>query len=124
MTPSKSAALSTRSFDSFNIFKDAEYITGIQGLGTLQPLVDDREGTAYFGVKEESWKTCKWTATEKDFEKGTVLFDHVHTFRGRAKERMHSFIEPRLHIIHTSEILVVDDSIIDPITGKSRNLIF
>ena len=67
MTPSKASAISTRSFESFNIFKDPEYITGIQGLGTLQPLVDDREGIAYFGVKEENWGTCKWTATEKDF---------------------------------------------------------
>jgi len=125
MSPSKPAktALSTRSFDSFAIFKDPEYITGIQGLGTLQPLVDDREGTAYFGVKEDNWATCKWTATAKDFEEGSVLFNHVHTFRGRAKERMHCFIEPRLQIIHTSEILVVDDSIIDPKTGKSKNII-
>ena len=74
MTPSKATAISTRSFESFNIFKDPEFITGIQGLGTLQPLVDDREGIAYFGVKEENWGTCKWTATEKDFEKGSVFF--------------------------------------------------
>jgi len=123
MTPSKTAALSTRSFDSFNIFKDPEYITGIQGLGTLQPLVDDREGIAYFGVKEENWGTCKWTATAKDFEKGSVLFDDVHVFRNRQKERMHKFVSPRLQIIHASNILVVDDNITDPKTGKSKNII-
>ena len=55
MTQSKASAISTRSFESFNIFKDPEYITGIQGLGTLQPLVDDREGIAYFGVKKLSY---------------------------------------------------------------------
>ena len=123
MTPSKTAAISTRSFDSFDIFKDPEYITGIQGLGTLQPLVDDREGVAYFGVKQENWKTCKWTATEKDFEKGSVLFDDVHVFRNRQKERMHKFIAPRLQIIHASNILIVDDNITDPKTGKSKNII-
>ena len=123
MTPSKAAAISKRSFDSFDIFKDPEYITGIQGLGTLQPLVDDREGIAYFGVKEENWGTCKWTATEKDFEKGSVLFDDVHVFRNRQKERMHKFIAPRLQIIHASNILIVDDNITDPKTGKSKNII-
>ena len=124
MTPSKAAALSTRSFDSFNIFKDPEYITGIQGLGTVQPLVDDREeGLAYFGIKEENWKTCKWTATEKDFEKGSVLFDEIHVFGSRKKERMHKFISPRIQIIHASNILVVDDYITDPKTGNSKNII-
>ena len=123
MTPTKAAAISKRSFDSFDIFKDPEYITGIQGLGTLQPLVDDREGVAYFGVKQENWKTCKWTATEKDFEKGSVLFDDVHVFRNRQKERMHKFIAPRLQIIHASNILIVDDNITDPKTGKSKNII-
>ena len=125
MTPTKPAksALAKRSFDSFAIFKDPEYITGIQGLGTLQPLVDEREDIAYLAVKEESWKTCKWTATEKDFEEGTVLFNHTHFFSGKVKERMHCFTAPRLQIIHTSEILVVDDSIKNDKTGKSKNII-
>lgn len=128
MTPSKTAALSTRSFDSFNIFKNPEFITGIQGLGTVQPLVqdnpyDDRKGIAYFGIKEENWKTCKWTATEKDFEKGSVLFNEIHVFGNRKKERMHKFISPRIQIIHASNILVVDDHITDPKTGITKNII-
>ena len=88
MTQSK---LAKRSFDSFAIFKDPDYITGIQSLGTLQPLVDDREGIAYFGIKEESWKACGWSATEDDFEKNSVLFNHTHVFSGRRKERMHFY---------------------------------
>ena len=62
MTPTKPAksALAKRSFDSFNIFKDPEYITGIQGLGTLQPLHNTQ--IAYCAVKEESLQLCKWTA--------------------------------------------------------------
>ena len=119
MTQSK---LAKRSFDSFAIFKDPDYITGIQSLGTLQPLVDDREGIAYFGIKEESWKACGWSATEDDFEKGSVLFNTTHTFSGRRKERMHAFTAPKLQIIHASEILVVDDSIVDE-KGKSKNII-
>ena len=124
MTPTKPAksALSKRSFDSFAIFKDPEYITGIQGLGTLQPLHNTQQ--AYWAVKEESWKTCKWTATESDFEKGSVLMNHTHRFQGSgAMEKMHAFISPRLQIIHASEILVVDDSILDPRSGKSKNII-
>ena len=35
---------------------------------------------------------------------------------------MHAFIKPRIQIIHTSEILVVDDSILDR-SGKSMNMI-
>lgn len=36
---------------------------------------------------------------------------------------MHCFTAPRLQIIHTSEILVVDDSIKNDKTGKSKNII-
>ena len=122
MTPSKAAAISTRSFDSFNIFKDPEYITGIQGLGTVQPLVDDREGIAYFGIKEENWKTCKWTATEKDFEKDSVIWNTSHRFSEGNVENVHAFTKPRIQIIHTSNILVVDDSIIGR-NGKPMNII-
>ena len=124
MTPTKTAksALSKRSFDSFAIFKDPEYITGIQGLGTLQPLHNTQQ--AYWAVKEESWKTCKWTATESDFEKGSVLWNHAHRFQqSGAIEKMHGFLNPRLQIIFTSNILVVDDSILDARTGKSKNII-
>ena len=123
MTPTKPAksALSKRSFDSFAIFKDPEYITGIQGLGTLQPLHNTQ--VAYWAVKEESWKTCKWTATESDFEKGSVLMNHTHRFQqSGGMEKMHAFISPRLQIIHASEILVVDDSILDR-DGRSKNII-
>ena len=124
MTPTKTAksALSKRSFDSFAIFKDPEYITGIQGLGTLQPLHNTQQ--AYWAVKEESWNTCKWTATESDFEKGSVLWNHSHRFQGSgAVEKIHAFIKPRLQIIHASNILVVDDSILDSRSGKSKNII-
>ena len=123
MTPTKPAksALAKRSFDSFAIFKDPEYITGIQGLGTLQPLHNTQ--VAYWAVKEESWKTCKWTATESDFEKGSVLMNHTHRFQqSGGMEKMHAFISPRLQIIHASEILVVDDSILDR-DGRSKNII-
>tara|TARA_R100001443_G_scaffold45290_2_gene58295 strand:+ start:3113 stop:4144 length:1032 start_codon:yes stop_codon:yes gene_type:complete len=123
MTPTKTAksALSKRSFDSFAIFKDPEYITGIQGLGTLQPLHNTQQG--YWAVKEESWKTCKWTATESDFEPGSVLWNHTHRFQQSGGiEKMHAFIQPRLQIIHSSNILVVDDSILGR-DGKSKNII-
>jgi len=121
MTPTKAAAISKRSFDSFNMFNDPKYITGIQGLGTVQPLHNTQQ--AYWAVKEESWKTCKWTATEKDFEKDSVLWNHTHRFNSGATEQMHAFLRPRIQIIFQSQILVVDDSILDERTGKTKNII-
>ena len=121
MTQTKAAAISKRSFDSFNMFNDPKYITGIQGLGTLQPLHNTQQ--AYWAVKEDSWKTCKWTATEKDFEKDSVLWNHTHRFNSGATEQMHAFLKPRIQIIFQSQILVVDDSILDTRTGKTKNII-
>jgi hypothetical protein len=117
MTQSK---LAKRSFDSFAIFKDPDYITGIQGLGTLQPLHNTQ--VAYWAVKEEACKLCKWTAKESDFDKGSVLFNHKHRFSSNAVETMHAFVKPKIQILHASNILVVDDSILDR-NGKSMNII-
>ena len=122
MTPTKPAksALSKRSFDSFAIFKDPEYITGIQGLGTLQPLHNTQ--VAYWAVKEEACQLCKWTAKESDFEPGSVLFNHKHRFSSNAIETMHAFVKPRIQILHASNILVVDDSILNK-DNKPMNII-
>ena len=67
MTPTKTKTTNAkRTFDSFMQFNNADYRDGIQGLATLQPLCTKKQ--AYWGIKEEFLKTCKWTATEKDFE--------------------------------------------------------
>ena len=121
MTPSKTKPSSITNFEaSFSMFRETEFIKGIDGFGTLQPLHNNDK--AYWAVKEESLKSCKWTATEKDFEEGSVLWNHSHRFSSGSRDLMHAFIKPRIQIIHTSNILVVDDSIVDR-NGKSMNMI-
>ena len=118
MTQSK---LAKRSFDSFEMFKDPQYVTGIQGLATLQPLNNTQ--IAYWAIKEENWKLCKWTAEETDFEKGSVIWNHKHRFQTTgAIDTMHAFVKPRIQILHASNILVVDDSILNAL-GKPANII-
>jgi len=117
MTQSK---LAKRSFDSFEMFKDPQYITGIQGLATLQPLNNTQ--IAYWAIKEENWKLCKWTAKETDFEKDSVFWNHKHRFSSSAIDTMHAFVKPRIQILHASNILVVDDSILNA-KGKPANII-
>ena len=118
MTQSK---LAKRSFDSFEMFKDPQYVTGIQGLATLQPLNNTQ--IAYWAIKEENWKLCKWTAEETDFEKGSVIWNHKHRFQQTgAIDTMHAFVKPRIQILHASNILVVDDSILNA-QGKPANII-
>ena len=125
MTPAKTikkeSSLETRSFDDFAIFNDPDYRDGIQGLGTLQPLYDERDDLAYLAIRESDLKGCKWTAKENDFEEDTVLLNRTHIFRGGVRETMHCFTAPRLQIIHASGILVIDNSITDK-KGKTMNI--
>ena len=121
MPSSKTKPSSITNFEaSFSMYREPDFIKGIDGFGTLQPLHNNDK--AYWAVKEESLKSCKWTATEQDFDKESVLWNHSHRFHNGARELMHAFIKPRIQIIHTSEILVVDDSILDR-SGKSMNMI-
>ena len=110
MPSSKTKPSSITNFEaSFSMYREPDFIKGIDGFGTLQPLHNNDK--AYWAVKEESLKACKWTATEKDFDKDSVLWNHSHRFANGARELMHAFIKPRIQVIHTSNILVVDDSI-------------
>ena len=112
--------LAKRSFDSFEMFKDPQYVTGIQGLATLQPLNNTQ--IAYWAIKEENWKLCKWTAEETDMEKGSVIWNHKHRYSSSAIDTMHAFVKPRIQILHSSNILVIDDSILNA-QGKPANII-
>lgn len=125
MTPAKTtknnSSLETRSFDDFAVFNSPDYREGIQGLGTLQPLYDERDNLAYLAIRQTDLKGCKWSAKETDFEEDTVHWDRVHIFRGGDRETMHCFTAPRLQIIHASGILVIDNSITDR-KGKTMNI--
>jgi len=125
MTPAKTtkntSSLETRSFDDFAVFNSSDYREGIQGLSTLQPLYDERDDLAYVAIRQTDLKGCKWNAKEADFEEDTVHWDRVHIFRGGDREAMHCFTAPRLQIIHSSGILVIDNSITDR-KGKTMNI--
>lgn len=122
MTPSKTKPSSITNFDAtFSMFKGPEFIIGMENFATLQPLHNTQQ--AYWAIKEEYWKTCKWTATEDDFEKDSVIWNTSHRFSEGNVEKVHAFTKPRIQIIHTSEILVVDEFIKDRRTGKSMNMI-
>ena len=121
MTPSKTKPSSITNFEaSFSMFRESEFISGIENFATLQPLHNSQQ--AYWAIKEEYWSTCKWTATEKDFEKDSVLWNVPHRFSKGNIENIHAFTKPRIQIIHTSEILVVDETILGN-DGKPMNII-
>ena len=121
MPSSKTKPSSITNFEaSFSMFRETEFIDGMEGFATIQPLHNTQQ--AYWAIKEEYWKTCKWTATEKDFEKDSVIWNTSHRFSEGNVEKVHAFTKPRIQIIHTSNILVVDDSIIGR-NGKPMNII-
>lgn len=101
-----SSAIATRSADSFLMFKQPEYMVGMHPLGTLQPLVGNEAG---FFVKQETLATCNWTATEDDFDEGTVLWNHTHRFRTGARDQGHFFTNPNLCFVLQSGILIVEE---------------
>ena len=122
MPSSKTKSSSITNFEaSFSMFRETEFIDGMENFATIQPLHNTQQ--AYWAIKEEYWKTCKWTATEKDFEKDSVLWNIPHRFSEGNIENVHAFTKPRIQIIHTSEILVVDESILNRRTGKPMNTI-
>ena len=121
MPSSKTKPNSITNFEaSFSMFRETEFIDGMENFATIQPLHNTQQ--AYWAIKEEYWKTCKWTATEKDFEKDSVIWNTTHRFSEGNVENVHAFTKPKIQIIHTSEILVVDDSIIGR-NGKPMNII-
>ena len=122
MPSSKTKPGSITNFEAtFSMYRETDFIDGMEAFATIQPLHNTQQ--AYWAIKEEYWKTCKWTATEKDFEKDSVIWNTTHRFSEGNVETIHAFIKPRIQIIHTSEILVVDDSILNRRTGKPMNTI-
>ena len=101
-----SSAIAPRTADSFLIFKQPEFMSGMHPLGTLQPLVGNDAG---FFVKQETLATCNWTANEDDFDEGSVFWNHSHRFRTGARDQGHFFIKPRLQFILQYGILIVEE---------------
>jgi hypothetical protein len=99
--------ITERSANSFMMFKEPEHVTGVQPLGTLQPLVNGSDGG--FFVKMETVNACRWLAQKDDFHPEDVIWNHNHRFNNGARELGHFFTKPRLQLIHTSDILICEE---------------
>ena len=79
MSPTKKqSALSKRSIDSFLMFKEKEFVDGLQSFVTIQPLNKSKQ-RGWF-IRKSDLDTCGWTAEASDFDKGSVAWDYKQTF--------------------------------------------
>ena len=69
-------ALATRTMSDFDVFD--ECVAGYQTFATLQIL--NRTKKRGWFLNNDQLKSCGWTATIKDFDKGSVIFDYEQTF--------------------------------------------
>jgi hypothetical protein len=102
-----SGTITERSANSFLMFKEPDFVTGVQPLGTLQPLINGSDGG--FFVKMETVNACRWLAQKEDFHPDDVIWNHNHRFNNGARELGHFFTRPRLQIIHISDILICEE---------------
>ena len=105
-TKKKTALATARSLDSFLMFKDKEFIKDIKFV-TMQPL--NKSKVRGWFIEEEDFEACKWTATESDFEKNTVLFGYKQTFGMGMKAKVKTgvnFTKPRIQIILRSPLMI------------------
>lgn len=116
-------AMAKRNFNAFSVFKDPSMITGIKGLVTVQPLNKGRE--AGWFIDNDSLETCKWTASEEDFEKGSIIFNYTHKFgmgTNRTEKTGILITKPRLQIVLKSQLLVEEKSGMNRILGTYQDL--
>ena len=107
MTTKKTSALATRGLDSFRLFESKEFVSGYQNLVTIQPL--NKSKTRGWFVRNSDLDNCKWTATEADFNKGSVIWNYKQTFGmapNTSVEEGLNFTEPRLQILLRSPLMV------------------
>jgi len=102
-----SGTITARSENSFLMFKAPELVTGVQPLGTLQPLVNGGDGG--FFIKMETVNACRWIASKEDFDEDAVIWNHNHRFNNGARDLGHFFTKPRLQLFHISDILIVEE---------------
>ncbi len=102
-----SSALAKRSLDSFALFNDKRFISGYQPLVTIQPLNKSKK-RGWF-IRKSDLDNCGWTADEKDFDKGSVIFDYEQTFGmppNTSKELGLNFQAPRVQVLLRSPLMV------------------
>ena len=107
MTTKKTNTLVTRNLDSFKIFQSKEFVSGYQNLVTIQPL--NKSKTRGWFVRKSDLDTCGWTATESDFNNGSVIWNYKQTFGlapNTSVEEGLNFTKPRLQILLRSPLMV------------------
>jgi len=89
------------------MFNDKKFVSGYQSLVTIQPLNKSKK-RGWF-IRNSDLDNCGWTATEDDFEKGSVIFDYEQTFGmppNTSKEQGLNFQAPRVQILLRSPLMV------------------
>ncbi len=93
------------------MFNDKKFVSGYQPLVTIQPLNKSKK-RGWF-IRNSDLDNCGWTATEDDFEKGSVIFDYEQTFGmppNTSKEQGLNFQAPRVQILLRSPLMVEQTS--------------
>jgi hypothetical protein len=122
MTTKKTSALATRGLDSFRMFQSKEFVSGYQNLVTIQPL--NKSKTRGWFVRNSDLNTCGWTATENDFEKGSVIWNYKQTFGlapNTSIEEGLNFTAPRIQILLRSPLMVEETSGMRQTIGTFEN---
>ena len=89
------------------MFQEPEFVSGFKMPVTLQPL--NKSKVRGWFLKSDDMADCKWTATEADFEKGSVIFDYVHTFGRKPNLREQTglnFIQPNIQFLWKGPLAV------------------
>jgi hypothetical protein len=103
----KTTITKARSYDSFSMFKEKEYIDGLQSFVTIQPLNKSKK-RGWF-IRRSDLDTCGWNATEQDFDSNSVIWDYKQTFGmppNTSIEEGLNFISPRVQILMRSPLMV------------------
>ena len=123
MTVKKTSAIATRGLESFKLFQAKEFVSGYQNLVTIQPL--NKSKTRGWFVRNSDLDTCGWSATEADFDKGSVLWDYKQTFGvapNTSVEEGLNFTAPRLQILLRSPLMVEETTGMRQTIGTFDNL--
>ena len=116
------SSLATRTLDSFKMFQSKEFVSGYQNLVTIQPL--NKSKVRGWFVRKSDLDTCGWTATENQFEDGSVIWDYKQVF-GTAPnttvEEGLNFTAPRLQILLRSPLMIEETSGMRQTIGTFEN---
>jgi hypothetical protein len=118
LTTKKTSALASRGLESFAMFQDKKFVSGLQNLVTIQPL--NKSKIRGWFVRNSDLDSCGWTATEDQFAKGSVHWNYKQTF-GMAPntsiEEGLNFVQPRLQVLRRSPLMVEETTGMRQIIG-------